>query len=224
MQDRSMENYERYSRRHSQPVIRVERPLIVIGITHSQTCLVLTGRLRALREAGFRVVLIASPGILLESMAGQEEVESLAISMERGIAPLADLLSLFRLTKALFRLRPDIVEFSTPKAGLLGSLAALLCGVPKRVYLLRGLRLETESGGKRWILRITEKLAAACCHIVLCNSESLRDQALALSLASNSKLRILGHGSSNGVDVERFAPGITGLRTQIGVPLQAPVI
>jgi len=44
-----------------------QRPYhIVIGITHPQTCLTLTGRLRALRNAGFRVTLISSPGELLE--------------------------------------------------------------------------------------------------------------------------------------------------------------
>jgi len=219
-----MGSYQGDSRHLASPDSQVELPLIVIGITNPQTCLVLTGRLRALREAGFHVVLLASPGPLLELMAAQEGVESLAIPMKRGIAPLADLLSLFRLTKALFHLRPDIAEFSTPKAGLLGSLAALVCRVPQRVYLLRGLRLETASGLKRWILRDTERLAAACCHIVLCNSESLRNQALALRLAGDSKLRLLGHGSSNGVDVERFTPGATGLKVQIGIPLRAPVI
>jgi len=201
-----------------------DRPLIVIGITHSQTCLVLTGRLRAFRESGFRVVLVSSPGKMLDEMAAQEGVESLAIPMERGIAPFSDIVSLFRLGRALLRLRPDITEFSTPKAGLLGNLAGLFCGVPHRVYLLRGLRLETASGLKRLILHCAERLAAACCHVVLCNSRSLRDQALALRLASDQKLRLLGHGSGNGVDVERFAPGTTGLRSRLGIPAHVPVI
>jgi glycosyltransferase involved in cell wall biosynthesis len=216
--------YQGESRFDTPSLTRDERPLIVIGITHPETCLVLTGRLQALRESGFRVVLIASPGELLDAMAAKEGIESLAIPMERDIAPLADLVSLIRLARALFRLRPDIAEFSTPKAGLLGSLAGLICGVPCRVYLLRGLRLETASGLKRWVLRVTERLAAACSHVVLCNSQSLRDQALKLNLAAEHKLRLLGHGTSNGVDVERFAPGPTNLRLHLGIPEGAPVI
>jgi glycosyltransferase involved in cell wall biosynthesis len=160
-------------------------------------------------------------------MAAQEGVESLAIPMERGIAPLSDLVSLFRLVRALLRLRPDIAEFSTPKAGLLGSLAGLICRVPRRVYLLRGLRLETATGLKRWILHRTEQLAAACCHLVLCNSPSLRDQALALHLADEPKIRLLGSGSGNGVDVDRFQPGDSGqtaLKSRLGIPSDAPVV
>lgn len=204
--------------------IREDRPSIVMGITHAQTCLVLTGRLRAFRAAGFGVTLISSPGPLLEDLAAAEDAEPLAIPIERGIAPLADLVSLFRLWRALRRLRPDLTEFSTPKAGLLGNLAARLCGVPARIYFLRGLRLETAQGLKRWVLLAAERMASACAQHVVCNSESLRDQALRLGIAPPGKLRMIGDGSSNGVDVERFAPGPAEMRSRLGLPPQAPVV
>ncbi|MGA3161283.1 MAG: glycosyltransferase family 4 protein [Terracidiphilus sp.] len=208
----------------AEPSRTSQRPHIVVGITHPQTCLVLSGRLRTLREAGFRVTLISSPGALLIRTAAQEGVESVAIPMRREIAPAADLLSLLRLCWLLWRLKPDMTEFSTPKAGLLGSVAAMLCGVPSRVYLLRGLRLETSTGIKRRILLAAERLASACSHAVLCNSDSLRNQALALRVAPESKLRLLGSGSSNGVDVERFSPGPGILRARLGLPPDAPVV
>jgi len=66
-------------------------PHIVVGITNPQTCLVLGGRLRTLREAGFRVTLVSSPGELLTRTAALEGVESIAIPMRREIAPIADL-------------------------------------------------------------------------------------------------------------------------------------
>ena len=206
------------------PVDLSDCPSIVVGITHSQTCLVLVGRLRALREAGFRVTLISSPGPLLNQIAAQEGVEWLEIPMERGIAPLADLSALVRLWRALRRLKPDLTEFSTPKAGLLGNLAAILCRVPTRIYLLRGLRLETSTGFKRQILRASEWLAGACAHQVVCNSRSLRAQALALGLAGKHKLKLLGDGSSNGVDVSRFTPGATHVRDKLGLPRNAAVV
>ncbi|MFZ0394354.1 MAG: glycosyltransferase family 4 protein [Terracidiphilus sp.] len=203
-------------------------PLVVVGVTHPQTCLVLRGRLRALRRAGLRVVLISAPGTLATEIAADEGVEHLGIPMKRGISPLADLVSVCRLYGALRRLRPVLAEFSTPKAGLLGSIASFLCRIPVRIYLLRGLRLETASGLQRRILEISERIAAACCHLVMCNSESLRSHALALGIAPQRKLRIVGNGSSGGVDIGRFAPGIESAaveaRAGLGIAGDVPVI
>jgi glycosyltransferase involved in cell wall biosynthesis len=201
-----------------------ELPTILVGVTHPQTCLVLSARLRTLREAGFHVLLVSSPGDLLWSTAAREHVEPIAIPMQRGISLFADLISLLRLWRLLGFRKPDLVEFSTPKAGLLGTLAAKLRGVPRRVYMLRGLRLETCTGFKRWILLCAERLAAACAHVVLCNSPSLRAQALALRIGTPAKLRLLGEGSSNGVDIKRFSPGSSQVRARMGIPREAPVI
>jgi len=199
-------------------------PHIVVGITNAQTCLVLGGRLRTLREAGFRVTLVSNPGELLTHTAAQEGVEAIGLPMRREISPLSDFVSLVRLWWLLYLLKPDMTEFSTPKAGLLGSIAAMICGVPTRVYFLRGLKLETCTDWKRRILLAAEKVAAACSHTVLCNSDSLRRQALALGVAPECKLRLLGSGSSNGVDVDRFQPGPDKLRQRLGMPPDAPVV
>jgi glycosyltransferase involved in cell wall biosynthesis len=199
-------------------------PHIVVGVTHPQTCLTLTGRPRALREAGFRVTLVSSPGELLERTAGREGVDAIPLRMERGIAPLADLASLARLWRLLRRMRPQMTEFSTPKAGLLGGLAARLTGVPVRIYMLRGLRLDSTTGLQRHILLVSERVAAACAQTVLCNSKSLRDEALVLGIAPEGKLKLLGSGSSNGVNTERFSPGPSEIRRQLGLRRESPLI
>jgi glycosyltransferase involved in cell wall biosynthesis len=202
-----------------------QRPYhIVIGITHPQTCLTLTGRLRALRNAGFRVTLISSPGELLDRTAAREGVEAVSLPMRREIAPLADLVSLLRLWWVLWRLRPDVAEFSTPKAGLLGGLASWLAGVPARVYMLRGLKLETSKGIKRAILLAAERASSRFAQVVLCNSESMRSEAVALGVAPSAKMQLLGSGSSNGVDVERFSPGPSDVRSRLNIPDEAPVV
>jgi glycosyltransferase involved in cell wall biosynthesis len=121
-------------------------------------------------------------------------------------------------------LRPGLTEFSTPKAGLLGNLAALLAGVPVRIYLLRGLRMETATGVRRWVLLAAEKLAAWSAHRVVCNSLSLLAESVALRLAPERKLKLIGSGSSHGVDTRRFAPGPSTLRKQVGIEADAPVI
>lgn len=200
------------------------QPVVVVGVTSSQTCLVLRGRLRAFRLAGFRVVLVASPGPLLEAMAASEGVQALPLPMERAISLPRDLLSLFRLWRVLRQIRPAMVEFSTPKAGLLGMLAAWLCRIPHRVYLLRGLKLETSTGLKRSILLAAERLTCRCAHIVIANSASLRDKAHDLQIVAPSKLILLGEGSSRGVDVAYFCPGPSSVRKQLGIPPDAPLL
>jgi len=209
---------------HDLPVCAPEPTRIVVGITHQETCLVLRGRLRALREAGFQVTLVSNPGELLDRAAASEGVESCAIPMQRQIAPAKDLISLIRLWLLLRRLKPDMVEFSTPKAGLLGTLAARFCGVPARIYMLRGLKLETATGFKRLVLLSAERLAAASAHVVLCNSQSLRARALALGVAPANKLYLLGGGSSNGVDMDVYSPGKSDVRERYRLPHDAHVV
>jgi glycosyltransferase involved in cell wall biosynthesis len=192
-------------------------PRLVMGVTSDQTCLVLRGRLRALRLAGFDVTLISSPGENLTRLVMEEGVMACPLPMCRGIAPLEDLVSFVAIYLILLRLRPSITDFSTPKAGLLGNLAAWCLRVPHRVYTLRGLKLEGARGGKKRLLLWSERLAAWCSHVVLCNSESLRAAALALKIAPAQKLHLLGNGSSNGVDCARFSPGGSQVRLNLGI-------
>ena len=206
------------------PKTEAGRLRLVMGITCDQTCLVLRGRLSALRKAGFEVTLVSAPGESLTRLAAEEEVTACPLPMQRGISPLRDLISLIALCRLLRRLRPAITDFSTPKAGLLGNLAAWLMGVPHRVYTLRGLKLESSKGWRRWLLLWAERVSARCAHVVLCNSESLFQAANALGIAAKGKLRLLGDGSSNGVDTERFSPGTSEVRREYGIGADEMVV
>lgn len=205
-------------------VISRNAPHLLIGVTSHQTCLVLPARIRALKAAGFRVSLVSGPGELLEETARRAGVKAYALPIGRGISVWLDFLAFVRLFRLIVHLRPDAVEFSTPKVGLLGSVAAWVCRVPTRIYFLRGLKVETSRGFKRSLLMWSERIASACAHAVLCNSRSLRDSALALRLARASKLALLGEGSSNGVDVVRFSPGASGVRERFKIPSKAFVV
>jgi len=201
-----------------------ERPRLVMGVTSDQTCLVLRGRLRALRLAGFEVTLVSAPGESLTRLANEEGVTAWPTSMRRGISPFADIASFLALCWVLLHLRPLVTDFSTPKAGLLGNLASWVLRVPHRVYTLRGLKLESVHGGKRSLLLWSERVAAWCADVVLCNSESLLEAARVLRIAPERKLRLLGDGSSNGVDVERFSPGESDVRKKLEIPEKGLVL
>jgi glycosyltransferase involved in cell wall biosynthesis len=177
-----------------------------------------------LRLAGFAVTVVSAPGDALNWITEEEGVTAYPLPMRRGIAPIADLIALLAVYRILAKLKPAITDFSTPKAGLLGNLAAWGLRVPHRIYTLRGLRLEAASGGKRQILLWSERLASWCAHRVLCNSRSLRSMARVLQVAPEQKLCLLGDGSSNGVDLVRFAPGPTSIRLELGLGNCDPVL
>jgi len=176
-------------------------PRLVLAVTHPMTArYLLRGQAGFLSQRGFEVWVVASPGADLIEFQGREQASVVATPMRRRIHPLADLLALFRLARILRRLRPGLVNASTPKAGVLGMLAAWLARVPVRIYMLRGLPLETSSGIKRSVLLWVEKVAAAVAHRVILVSPSLRDRCLELGITRPDKALVVAHGSSNGVD------------------------
>jgi glycosyltransferase involved in cell wall biosynthesis len=205
------------------------RNTLLLAVTSPLSWTFYRGLISHLHEAGFEPVLLSSPGPGLQSASEQEGVASVAVPMEREIAPLKDLISLWRLYRTIRRIRPNIVDAGTPKAGLLVAIAAWLARVPHRVYSLHGLRIETATGLKRAVLRWTERIAVTCSHRVFCLSPSLRDRAIAFNLVSSEKAVLLKNGGF-GVNLEQFAPCVAGsvevgdLRRRLGIPAGAPVV
>lgn len=159
---------------------------------------------------GWDVHVVSSPGPLLDELSSADGVTTHGITMARKPSPVEDLRALAAWVRLLRRVRPNILSVGTPKAGLLGGIAGLLTRVPHRVYLLRGLRLESSTGPRRMVLSLLETVASSCAHQTLAVSHSLRDRVAALKLMAPDKVVVLGAGSSNGVETvlysrERFA-------------------
>ena len=205
------------------------QPLIVYVVTSSLGLGFLRGQVNYFRDSGYSVIVISSPGDACASAVASGE-PTIPVPMAREISPLRDLLALWRLWRIMRRLRPAITNVSTPKAGLLGGLAACFAGVPCRIYTLRGLRCETLTGVSRRLLLLTERIACLCAHRVLCVSHSLRRQAVALGVLDLEKSHVLGSGSSNGVESSRFdldetkASEVIELRERLGIRQDAPVV
>ena len=204
--------------------------LVLIATDPLSADRLMEGQLAYLQSQGFEVTVIASRGPRLDNVAKRERVRTVAVPMRRDIAPLYDLVSLFRLVAELRRLGPEVVVAGTTKAGLLGTMAARLSGVPVVVYHLRGLRFETTKGLKRRVLLATEHVASRCAHRVQVNGESLRRRFVEEGCAPLEKTWIPAHGTSNGVDVDRFAPTAEALswareeRKRLGFPSDAIVV
>jgi glycosyltransferase involved in cell wall biosynthesis len=206
-----------------------DRPKAVLLVTAAVSVMFVRGQAAYLRDRGFEVHLISSAGDELQR-AHQDGLFTHEVSMSREIDLRKDAAALYRLVRVFRSLRPELVVAATPKAGLLGMLAARLNRVPVRVYLQYGLRLETTRGPKRRILWLAERTASACATRVICVSQSLRKLFVQLKLAPAGKTVVLGAGSSRGVDAARFlaTPELrqraAAIRSEHGIPLDAPVV
>jgi glycosyltransferase involved in cell wall biosynthesis len=186
------------------------------------------GQLNWLARQGLEVHLVSSPGALLDATGEREGVSTHPLPMRRYIAPAADLLAFWRWLMLLRRLRPDVVACGTPKAGLLAGVASTVLRVPRRVYVLRGLRYEGARGIRREVLRILERASCAAAHVVVAVSPSLALAAVRSGVVPADKVVMLGHGSSNGVDPGTFRPPTwkerSAARSAAGVPPNAVVV
>lgn len=161
-----------------------------------------------LAKAGWEVSL-ASGLYASEEMAPPISPSSLChyeVPLRREPSFLADLFAFGKLVQLLKKLRPHIVVAATPKAALLGMVASSVVRVPIKVYFLWGLRLETTKGFRRLLLWALERLTSSCATDVLSVSSSLSEEYIRQGLSRRNKLRLLGYGSSRGVDVDRFRP------------------
>ena len=86
----------------------------------SQSTILLRGQLGWFRERGWDVHLVSSPGELADQVAGEEHVSFHGLPMERDPSPWSDLTGLGQWIALLRRLRPDVLNVASPKAGLLG--------------------------------------------------------------------------------------------------------
>lgn len=164
----------------------------------------ITGQMRYMREHGFEVVMMSAEGPEIDDVVLNEGCPHEVVPLTRQITPFADLKALWILYRKLRHHRPDIVHTHTPKAGLIGMMAAWLARVPIRLHTVAGLPLETAVGAKRRLLMLIERLTYACATEVWPNSKSLYDFIRDHSLAKKDKLHVIGKGSSNGIDVSEF--------------------
>ena len=135
----------------------------------------------------------------------RECIRMVDISMTREISPLSDLVSLIKAYRLFKRERPAIVHSHTPKAGLISMISARLAGVPVRLHTVAGMPLMQFSGSKRKLLILAEKITYLCSNGVYPNSDGLKSWIVDNICRDEKKIKVLGNGSSNGIDIHFFS-------------------
>ncbi len=210
-------------------------------LTDEISSVLVRGQLRHLIEHGFDVTVatrVASPDPgASRDPAGPSSgtrgvwdrgVTVVSLPFVREPSPIADLRALVATIGLIRRLRPEIVNASTPKAGLLGMVGAWMCRVPVRVYVVRGLRFETAVGWRRRLFRSLEWVTMRCANHLVFNSRSLLEVARREGIVPAGRGEVIGGGSGNGIDPARFSddvlPSRSAARHQLGVPDDAVVV
>lgn len=160
--------------------------------------------LHELQESeGYSVVAVSSPGDALSEIASREGVKVYPVPMERHIAPVKDLISLWKLIKVFRKERPDMVHSITPKAGLLSMMAAWVCRVPVRLHTFTGLVFPTSTGFKQKLLIFTDRLTCSCATHIMPEGEGVKNDLINYQITSKP-LKVLGYGNIRGIDLKYF--------------------
>ena len=163
----------------------------------------------------YEVVGISSDKENLEKVGAKEEIRVIPVNLTRKITPIQDLKALITLYKILRKEKPFIVHSHTPKAGTIGMMAARMAGVPHRLHTIAGLPLVEATGLKRVLLNAVEKLTYSCATKVYPNSVGLQEIVLDHKFTNSKKLKVIGHGSSNGIDSSYFDPSLYSTATKL---------
>ncbi|MCB0709086.1 MAG: glycosyltransferase family 4 protein [Chitinophagaceae bacterium] len=164
----------------------------------------LPGQMSFMASQGFDVLMISADGKELADVIEKEKCRHIIVPMTRKITPWQDVKCLWQLIKIFKKEKPGIVHTHTPKAGLLGMMAARICGVKNRIHTVAGLPLMVEKGNKYRLLKFIEKITYKMATHVWPNSASLKQFITDHKLCNPVKLSMIGKGSTNGVNINRF--------------------
>lgn len=181
----------------------MKKKILRITTVPISLAILLRGQLKYMNDH-YEVIGVSSNGKQMAQLEEQENIETHVIEMTRNISPLKDLKSAYKLYKFIKKEKPFLVHTHTPKAGTLGMLAARLARVPNRLHTVAGLPLLEATGAKRQLLNIVEKITYANATLILPNSRGLQKIIEDHKFTSDKKLKIIGKGSSNGIDTAYF--------------------
>ncbi len=164
--------------------------------------LLLIDHIQALRRAGHEVIAVCAPGHQVAEIRKQG-IPVRTVPMEREISLFRDLRSLLQLFRCFRSERFDVVHTHTPKAGLLGPIAAKMAGVPIVVHTIHGLLYHDALPLWKWLFFwILEKTTALFSDHLLSQSREDVSAAIRTWLCRKRKISYLG----NGIDVSHFSP------------------
>jgi glycosyltransferase involved in cell wall biosynthesis len=150
-----------------------------------------------------------------------------SVPILRPIAPVSDIVALWKLYRLFRAERFDAVHSVSPKGGLLAMTGAWLARVPVRAHMFTGQVWVTRTGLMRQLLKATDRWIATVATHVLADSPSQREFLIENGIVSPDRCAVLASGSISGVDVARFKPdpeARAAVRSELGLDESALVV
>jgi len=177
---------------------------IIRIVTVPQSFGLIKGQMKGFSK-DFNFIGISSKGEQVDQVEKYENIKVKTINLTRRITPFQDLIAIFKLYFFLRKEKPYIVHSHTPKAGLVGMIASKFAGVKHRIHTVAGMPLMEASGFKRRVLDFVEMLTYSCATKVLPNSNNLKNFIVDNKYTNDSKVSVIGNGSTNGIDLHHFS-------------------
>jgi glycosyltransferase involved in cell wall biosynthesis len=164
--------------------------------------ILLQGQLAFLNKF-FNVIAVSGKDDHLQTIKMRENVRTISVNMQRQIAPLKDVFSLFHLYRVFKKEKPIIVHSITPKAGLLNMIAAYFAGVPIRMHTFTGLIFPSKKGLMKKLLISMDRLLCYFATNIYPEGEGVKKDLINYKI-TGKPLKVLGNGNINGIDTEYF--------------------
>ena len=160
-------------------------------------------QLQYLSKNGFDVSVICSPDNSLQKDLGAT-VRYIPLSIPRGVSILGSLRVIKKLISLFKKEKFDLIQYSTPNAGICASIAGKISRVPIRNYHIMGFRYFGATGIKRFVLKSLEKLTCGMSTSIECVSKSNLEIGEKEGLFVKEMATVIWNGSTGGVDLGRF--------------------
>jgi glycosyltransferase involved in cell wall biosynthesis len=145
----------------------------------------------------FDVVVAAHGPGPLRAAAADAGVRFVALEhVRRPINPWRDVAGFVELVQLLRRERPDILHASSSKAGVLGRLAALVAGVPIRIFTVHGWAFTAHTGTASTLYRWADRLARPLTTVTICVSENERAAGIRAGTCSAERTVVIRNAVS----------------------------
>ena len=155
-----------------------------------------------MKEEGWELLLVSADGREVQSICRAEGVRHEVIPFVKGVNYVEDFISFWLLFQLIRKERPDVIHSYDSKAGFLGMLAGSLVGIPHRIHSITEMPVHTKDPQKG--LTFLEKWTFSNATSLWVNSSGMLSFFTSNSGIDASKFKLLGSGSTLGVDLEKF--------------------